>query len=225
MDNAVQALFMAFAVIALAIGLSFSLYLIGNMSNVSKKLIQSQDATRDYQSVSYNSNDRTVYRKVGVDTVISTLYKYYKESFSVEIYNKNKDLVQIFDLTIENVLAGNNQQVSEWNAYNELYSENNLRDNHVNLFGSPWIGNTEYIKQRIDMYISGQTAYINGILVDYSGDNSLKELIKNGDTFEEQFIQYAYEGQTISDNLGGDIESITGSVRAKNKIIIRYIQQ
>ncbi len=227
MDNVTHAIFLAFAMFALVLGLSYGIYLLGSMNSVASTLIQSTDATSDYQTVSYDSSDRNnpFTRTVGVDTVISTLYRYYKESFSVEIYNNKNQLVQLFDLTVENVLAGNNTLDSEWQAYNELYSENIPSKNHVKLFGAPWIVNQEYTKQRIDMYISGQKAYINGTEVDYSGNNSLKKLIENGDIFEEQFIQYTYEGQTISDNSGGDIESITGSVRAKNKIIIRYIQK
>lgn len=225
MENVTHALFLAFAMFTLVLGLSYGIHLLGSMNAVADTLIQSTDATADYQTVSYNSSDpeNKYTRIVGVDTVISTLYRYYKESFSVEIYDNSTTpkLVQVFDLTIENVLAGNNRD-EEWNAYNQLYGG----ASKANLFGAPWIVNQEYTKQRIDMYISGQDAYINGTEVKYK-ENSLKKLVEDGqsDTFEEQFIQYTYEGQTISDNFGEDIESITGSVRAKNKIIIRYIQQ
>lgn len=215
MDNVTQALFMAFAVMALAIGLSFGLYLIGNMNNVATKLIQAQDSTMDYQSVSYDTNGITN-RQVGIDTVISTLYKYYKESFSVEIYDKNKNLVQIFDLTTENVLASGNTKDEEYIAYNLRFGSSS----DVNLFGAPWIVDNRYVKQRIDMYIAGQKAYINGVEVDYTNNNLLK---LNTETFEEQFIQYSFDGETISDNNGEDIETITGSSRAHTKIIIRYI--
>lgn len=221
MDNVSHAMFLAFAMFALVLGLSFGIYLLGNMNSVAYTLIHSTDATSDYQTISYDSSNKEnkFTRFVGVDTVISTLYRYYKENFSVEIYNNSKELVQVFDLTIENILAGSKDQNNpkEWDAYSELYGDNS----QCNLFRAPWIVNDEYIKQRVDMYISGSSGYINGTFVDYS-INNLKKL---GNTFEEQFIQYTYDGQTISDNLGEDIESITGNVRAQNKIIIRYIQQ
>lgn len=214
MDNVTRALFIAFAVMALAIGLSFGLYLTGNMNNVATKLIQAQDKTRDYESVSYDSNGITN-REVGIDTVISTLYKYYKESFSVEIYDKRNNLKQIFDLTTENILASGDTKDPEYIAYNLRFG----KTSGVDLFGAPWIVDNKYVKQRIDMYISGKKAYINGAEVDYTMNN-LKAL--NSEVFEEQFIQYSFDGETISDNNGEDIESITGSSRAHTKIIIRY---
>ncbi|MBP3596711.1 MAG: hypothetical protein J6J60_04855 [Clostridia bacterium] len=231
MENVTHALFLAFAMFVLALGLSYGIYLIGSMSSAADTLIQSTDATSNYQTVSYDSSDKTksYTRIVGVDTVISTLYRYYKENFSVEIYTNpaNPKLHQIFDLTIENKLAGNAIQDPEWRAYNNLYNtqKSGKQPELCDLFNAPWIVNQEYTKQRVDMYIAGQKAYINGVLVDYE-KKGLLDLIESGsNTFEEQFIQYTYEGQTISDNFGEDVETITGNVRAQNKIIIRYIQQ
>lgn len=229
MENVTHALFLAFAMFTLVLGLSFGIYILRNMTTVSTALIKSTDHTLDYQTVSYNSSDKTqkFTRIVGVDTVISTLYRYYKENFSVEIYNNSKELVQVFDLTIENILAGNNTQDLEWQSYNNLYNtqKNGKPPILCDLYNAPWIVNHEYTKQRVDMYIAGKKSYINGVLIDYEGDKGLPGLIENSDTFEEQFIQYTYDGQTISDSLGEDIESITGNARAENKIIIRYIQQ
>lgn len=225
MDNVTHAIFLAFAMFALVLGLSYGIYLMGSMNSVATTLIQSNDATSDYQSVSYDSSDPDIKytRLVGVDTVISTLYRYNKESFSVEIYSKNGSLHQIFDLTIENVITGESKPENpEWVAYNNLYGENGKE---CYLFKAPWIVGPEYTKQRIDMYVAGKKAYINGIEVDYTGENGLPGLLNDGKIFEEQFIQYTYDGETISDNSGEDIESITGSSRAQNKIIIRYIQQ
>ncbi len=42
-------------------------------------------------------------------------------------------------------------------------------------------------------------------------------------TFKEEFIQYTFDGETISsDDEGEEIETITGSRQAQNKILIRY---
>lgn len=231
MENVTHALFLAFAMFALVLGLSYGIHLVGSMSSTADTLIKSTDATSDYQTVSYDSSDlnKKYTRIVGVDTVISTLYRYSKENFSVEIYTNstNPKLHQVFDLTIENKLAGNNTQDPEWKAYNNLYNtqKNGTEPIKCDLFNAPWIVNQEYIKQRVDMYIAGQKAYINGTLVDYEG-KGLKDLISSGNnTFEEQFIQYTYDGETISDDFGEGVETIIGNTRAQTKIIIRYIQQ
>ena len=165
MDNVTHAIFLAFSMFALVLGLSYGIYLMGRMNSVATTLIQSNDATSDYQSVSYDSSDPDIKytRLVGVDTVISTLYRYNKENFSVEIYSKNGSLHQIFDLTIENVITGESKPENpEWVAYNNLYGENGKE---CYLFKAPWIVGPEYTKQRIDMYVAGKKAYINGIEV------------------------------------------------------------
>lgn len=234
MENVTHALFLAFAMFTLVLGLSYGIHLLSSMNLVTNTLIQTTDATADYQSVSYDSSDTTkdYSRIVGSDTVISTLYKYYKENFSVEIYNNENKLVQIFDLTIENKLADNNNNKSdkEWDAYNKLYGDGKSErfdpgTQTPYLFKAPWRVNHDAIKQRIDMYISGQKGYINETLVDYSEKNNFKTLIENGDTFKEQFIQYSFKGDTISSGPGEDVDTVIGSARPIKKILIRYVQQ
>ena len=68
----------------------------------------------------------------------------------------------------------------------------------------------------------GTKGYINNTLVDYKstiGDGGF--LKQYGDrTFTESFVEYAYEGETISTENG--VETITGSTQENSKIIITY---
>lgn len=234
MDNVTHAIFLAFAMFALVLGLAYSMYLINSMNSVANTLIQTTDSTRDYQTVTYDSSkispkgstigSGTTKRIVGIDTVISTIYGYNQESYAVEIYDKSKNLIQIFDLTVENIIASRDTTNNEYNAYNSLY---NTEGKPCYLYGAPWIGNSEYLKLRLDMFVSGQTGYINGKKIEYSNNQFAKWVkinIEDKDKavkFTEQFIQYTYDGDTISTN-GEDIETITGSRRAQNKILIIY---
>lgn len=220
MDNVTHAIFLAFAMFALVLGLSYGLYLLGNMNSVASTLISATDATRDYEKISYNSKadldieNAKKKRIVGLDTVISTIYRYNQESYSVEIYDRDNKLMQIFDLTVEGVLNSNDTSSQEYKGFKEKYGD---------LSGAPWNTNNDYIQQRIDMYVSSQKGYINNKEIDYSKIGlASKEWLGDNPKFSEQFIQYTYDGETISDSKGHDVESITGSRRAQNKILIIY---
>ena len=76
-------------------------------------------------------------------------------------------------------------------------------------------------KSRIDLFVNGKKGYINNTLVDYTKyGHSLKDY--SDKKFKEVFTQYAYEGDTISDNTNGEITTLTGSKQISTKIIIIY---
>ena len=114
-----------------------------------------------------------------------------------------------------------------------LYGTANLAGN---LYGAPWMGNTNKdTKSRIDMYISGDAGYINNAWVDYSlkynyikNDSAGKGLEKyiylnyyKDRIFKETFSQYAYEGDTLTTE-DDELETLTGSQQISTKIIITY---
>ena len=164
-------------------------------------------------------------RTVDVETIIPTLYRYYKENFAVQIYNKSGKLVQIFDVNIEGKVrkaAGTleSSRTGEQKALMSLYgvTTGNPATNPY-LFEAPWIGNTSKdIKTRIDLYVKGECAYINGTKVDYTQNNLLNQF--GSSQFQEEFIEYAYKGDTIISEDG--TESITGNTKPENKIVIIY---
>lgn len=264
MDNVTQAIFLAFAMFALVIGLSFSIYLLNGMNSVATTLIRSNDKTNDYQSVSFDSKNvqsrgslkeitdkaevfRT--RTVSKDVLISTLYRYSKENFYVEIRDCNYNVNQVFDMEIEGFISAgylpitldpnlyNNEETRQEkeaankafnmkiDSYNKAYGNPDMANY---MYGAVWKSNQSDIKQRIDLYISSQKGYISNSLVDYSKEGfGLKNLLSNGgsDTFTEQFIQYTYDGSFYIDTFGEDVESLAvEGAKAQKKIIIIYTQ-
>ena len=218
MDNVSQALIIAFAVFVLVIGLSYSVYLLNGLNSVSTNLIRANDRTKDYQSVSFDSSqvasrgnllegkgDISAYRTrtVSVDDVISTIYRYNKENFSVEIRDFNGTLNQVFDMEIEGIVSSGKKtitptttdglsddqkaEIEAQNQFNENYNQKfeafqNLygKDDPICLYGAPWKSDDSSIKQRIDLYVSSQCGYINNTKVDYSTNkNNLKRGLKN----------------------------------------------
>ena len=217
MDNAVESILIVFAVIVFVIALSMTTYLLSTAMNTTEQLIYYSDKTNYLDNMKYTNQTS---RNVGIDTVINSLYRYYKENFMVIIRDKIGKEVQVFDTSIEGkvyVAASKTAGLSD--------EENALMSKYgplggANLFGAPWMGNTNsFAKYRVDLYVSGQKGYINNQEVDYSG-NGL-DTLSTTNTFKETFIQYMYSGDIYTSM----DESIIGNEKPKNKIIIEYQAQ
>ena len=234
MDNAVEAIKMAFGMIVFVIAMTASMYLFKSATSTSQVLLFATDETNYFDNIKIDESageDITI-RKVNVETIIPTLYRYYKENFAVQIYNKTGKLVQIFDVNIEGKVRKaastiSSKRTGEQKALMSLYgvtlTGGDADKTNPYLFEAPWIGNTSKdIKTRIDLYVNGECGYINNTKVDYRKNNLLKCF--NTDTiFTEEFIQYAYKGDTISSEDG--TETITGNVKTETKILIIYREQ
>lgn len=244
MENVTQALFMAFAMFVFLIALTYSIYMIRTLNVTSKTLMYRVDETNKYESMRLAEIDSDIRssRTVSIDTIIPTLYRYYKESYSVKILDEAGNLMQYFDTTTEGaVMTATStlatKRTEKQKALISLYgsSDPNPSDNEIPacLFGASWMGNTNKdTKARIDMYISGKSGYINNTFVDYSIDYG--SAIENGRTdgyiylnsykdrkFKETFVQYAYEGDTLSVD-GDELETLTGVSQIATKIVITY---
>ena len=234
MENVTRALYMAFAMFVFVIALSYSMYMIRYLNTTSKLILHRVDGTNSYQSIELKdfdaasvNNDIRRARTVGIDTIIPTLYRYYKESYSVKILDESGNLMQYFDTTTEGAVMTAmgtlaNKRSDTQKALISLYGTADLP---ANLFGAPWMGNTNKdTKARIDMYISGESGYINNTWVDYSKQYSGKYIYLNyykDRLFKETFAQYAYEGDTLTTE-DDELETLTGSHQVSTKIIITY---
>lgn len=235
MENLTHALYMAFAALVFVIAFSVSLYLVGKLNTTSKEITYSLSGEY-YDSLSFGNiisdNELDMHRSriVGIDTIIPTLYRYYKESFAVKILDKDEKLLQIFDTTTESEVNAAKTKVKENRSDKDkallsLYDVSGEGDsatpnNACCMYGAPWLANiNKDAKTRIDMYINGGKGYINNVLVDYS-DNNIKNY--KDKKFKETFTQYAYEGDTITDNTNGEITTLTGNKQISTKIIIIY---
>ena len=227
MDNAVEAMKMAFPMIVFIIALSATMYLLNTAASTSQLLLYYTDESNYLDNIDVIGDVRK--RRVNVESMIPTLYRYYKENFAVQIYNLSGEMVQIFDVNIEGKLrraAGTTlaRRTEEQKALVSLYGDTNLTSTNPYLFEAPWIGNTSKdIKTRVDLYIKGECAYINGTKVDYTQNSLLgNNSFRDNPQFEEEFIQYTYKGDTISAGEGEDTETITGNSKPEDKIVIIY---
>ena len=245
MENAEKAIMMAFAVFVLVIALSLAIYLFSKVTVTSEQLAFYSDSTIYYDNVEFDTSifgantdadikNGTV-RIVSAETIVPTLYRYYKENFCVKIYGEREDksipnskrpLIQIFDVNLEgkvhgaagdtNATASANSPIHVQNyAYNKVFNKD---DKKYCLFGAPWLGSTEAVKTRIDLFVNGKSGYINNSYVDYTNNDFYKARNAKAQ-FKERFISYSYTGQTMITDDGEEL--VTGE-KSKDKIVIIY---
>jgi len=236
MDNVTRALLIAFSMMMFVIGFTFSMYMINKLLSTSSVLLDTVSTTNYYDNIEVINTDN-VTREVGIETIIPVLYRYYKENYSVRIVEevdqngkKVENLIQLFDLSMESQISNaarytGNTDVQKISLKSSIY---NTPENKAYMFSTPWAGNLENARIRIDYFLNGTKGYINNGLVDYSKDGPTFKNIEGGFLkycemsykIEESFVEYAYKGETISTPNG--IETITGSTQESSKIIITY---
>lgn len=91
MENATEALKMAFAVIVLVAALSLAIYSFSNVRETSAQITNNDDVKQYYQQLTLSetgegSANALSSRIVGVETIIPTLYRYYKENYTILFY-------------------------------------------------------------------------------------------------------------------------------------------
>lgn len=94
MENAVDALTIAFAVFIFVLSLSIAFMAFSQAAQTSNKMLFASDPTNYYR---YTGEVPENGRIVTADVVISSLYRYYKESIVVKILNTSGGEIQIFN--------------------------------------------------------------------------------------------------------------------------------
>ncbi len=190
MENISKALLMAFSMLIFVIAFSYSMFLINKITTTSNTLLESVTTTNYYDNLKV-SGDQTTTRQVGIETIIPTLYRYYKENYAVKIYDTSENLIQTFDITTErdvrraasyttteNTPSADKKLISLRKSIYNAKKEDGTGKNRAYLFQAPWTGTTDQdMRTRIDYFLNGTKGYINNTLVDYS---------ESGPTFTEK---------------------------------------
>lgn len=93
MENAVEALKIAFAVMMFVVALSLSISSLSIANSAVDAIINLNDRETEYTYVEPTSSNRTV----GVETVVTSMYKAYQESFDIHFYKSNGEPLIIYD--------------------------------------------------------------------------------------------------------------------------------
>ena len=215
MENAVDALKIGFAVLVFTIALSLIIYMFTQARETADMVLHSSDITEYMQYLgfdNYKAATKSSERIVGLETIIPTLYKYYKENYTVifrtssgnfmELY-KTKTNINFWSVGYTNKYYGNKStKVCSFDVDEEIKRR------------EPWTGSVEHYKKNLDAFLSGgkfKSPSGNGMNYDYSSNGFIKKY--GNKKFIENLGEYEY-----------DIDD-TGLTKSKKKRVIIYTLQ
>ena len=155
MENAVEALKIAFAVMMFVVALSLSISSLSQASSAVDAIINLNDRQTEYTYVEPTSSNRTV----GVETVITSMYKAYQESFDIYFYKSNGD-----PLIIYNSKDGEGNLIGI-NCINgsEVFANSEEAIEHLNqILGHPSHATEKYQNQLNNEYTDGLYNFLSG---------------------------------------------------------------
>ena len=152
MENAVDALKIGFAVIVFVMALSLTIYMFTEVRTAADAVLYSSDISEfiDYDE----AVEGTEVREVGLETVIPTLYKYYKENFTVIFLDKSGNYLELYETQTNTALwstdyinkyyGGTSTSICSFDVAEETSRH------------EPWTGSNEDYKEFLDYFISGE---------------------------------------------------------------------
>ena len=124
MEDAADALKIAFAVLIFSIGLSVFFNMANLAKNTSDKVFTSIDKANYYQ---YSTDDKVVENRiVTLKDIVPTIYRYVKENYGVTIIDKDGKLVARFnintDSAVHNYINSTNKNAAQvLNSFNKIF--------------------------------------------------------------------------------------------------------
>lgn len=133
MENASQALIIAFSIIIFVIALTISISMFSMARATSDFVIFKSDKTNYYEYNRVNETSKRNVRVVSMEAIVPTLYRYYKENYRVEFYDNEGKQLEIYES------AGN--PIYYFDVDDEIER------------GEPWIGSQESFKNNVDKIV------------------------------------------------------------------------
>lgn len=204
MENAVDALKMAFAVIVFVMALSISINMFTNARETADLVLHSSDITEYMQYE--EAIEGTESRIVGLETIVPTLYKYYKENYTV-VFKNSTGYMEIYSTKTD---------IELWSkGYKNKYYKNSSEKKKICAFDvddevkrhEPWTGSNEEYKKNMDVFLSGGK---------YSFPNG------SGKFYEYEGFMTKYKNSKFKENLGEYEYNSTNENDVKKKRIIVY---
>lgn len=203
MENAAEALKMAFGVLMLVLALTLCISSFSQAREAVDSIITIKDRETSYTYLT-SADDST--RIVGIETVVPTMYKAYKENFEVHFLKADGTDLVLYEYQDQN---GNKRYISKIDLESEEHADSQRAINRLDyILSGTEKGPNDPAKKEV--------ASITG------GTSGLYQYFKNR-KFEEQMGEYYQEdkeGKTTDEN-GATILDINKS----KKRVITYILQ
>lgn len=226
MENAVDALKMAGAAALFIIAFSVSMFMFARARQTTDDILDRLKLEDFYAKV--EPLDNNVTRKVGIETVIPTIYRYAQSdaNIRIRILDKAGNEHQVFDQNLDSDVAkaaatppGSSNDTPYYEALRSRYND---ITKPAYLYQAPWRNqdDSSYRIERINAYIYGTSMkHMPNITYNTSINRGLLKLIEgtNG-IFEESYIEYNISGTVEKDEYGEEVVTKPAST----KVIITY---
>ena len=216
MENAVDALHLAAAVLIFVVALSISINAFGEVRMTAQTILDSKDKEYSY---TYVEDNGTTERIVGLESIVPSIYKAYKENYKIVFRDDDSsedandllgddgiyrvrdsttgNLVGIYKIDLEEEILGSNTQKEQFIMailYGSRYAEfNTVKDN---------------FQQNLGIYLNNQGIY---------------DKIKNNGTGLRENLGIYYQEEVPTDGGAGDPNIPESSVPDANKTTKRVI--
>lgn len=135
MENAVDALKIAFAIFIFVIAIALSFSIVGQVRATSEVILALNDKANSYDYVANEDNNASnKERIVSFETILPTIYRYAKEQYAVTIIDDDGTPIVRYDLYTEGFM-------NDWNTTLKNMNRASLRDKSIDKFNE--------IKERI----------------------------------------------------------------------------
>ena len=223
MENSTDALKMAFAVIVFVMALTIAVMMFSQLNQVSKLVVSSSDITKYYEYKPAENEEQT--RIVGLETIIPTLYKYYKENYTVLFLNENGKPLSLYKTQTDTNLW------SEAGVIGKYYK--NKKDNNPvcsfdvdeeTIRHEPWTGSLSDYKENLDAFLYGGTFRYKSGGTDSAGRKgyTYSGFLKAYSTakFKETLGEYKYN---LTEEENDNVSSLLKN--RKKRVIIYQLQK
>lgn len=128
MENAVDALKIAFAIFIFVIAIALSFSIVGQVRATSEVILALNDKANSYDYVANEDNNaNNKERIVSFETILPTIYRYAKEQYAVTIINKDGTPIVRYDLYTEGFM-------NDWNTTLKNMNRASSRDVAIDKF-------------------------------------------------------------------------------------------
>ena len=160
MENAAEALKLAAAVLIFVLALSICVNAFAEARIASQTILDYRD--REFESEYLDYNRENTERIVGLETIVPSIYKAYKESYKIvfdeeiELYQEKQDdgtwkPINYIDLKEENLASGTEEKFIKV----ILYGKNSVEEQYVINFEAP--GRIKFYEEGLYNKIKGKT--------------------------------------------------------------------
>lgn len=220
MENAVDSLKMAFAVFVFVMALSIVMYMFTQAKATADVVLESSDVSGYMEYIELEDNKLTIEgdRIVGLETIIPTLYKYYKENYTVIFRNADGSFMELYKTPIKNWSP---EYINKYDIDDYSICSFDVDEEYARY--EPWIGSNITMKENLDHFLEGgkYTYQTSNGTIEYDYGKGFIEKYKDY-KFRESLGEYTY-GEVSK----GNDEAIEGTtqVKPKKKRVIIYTLQ